>query len=173
MSRIDIEKMDLSGWPLPDDYLAELGRIALLWGRLENLLRNVIANLSGLENLTDPRFYVVFNQPTFEENTELLNKLCEQLLPGAPNLKRYPQIIDQLKLAKRQRDLYLGGGMSPNPGNGDIEMDVINVLGQVEEVSRKIEIADLKRVIMQIDDVQHALYNLVVGLERPDRPLID
>ncbi|MET0379085.1 MAG: hypothetical protein ABW049_08855 [Spongiibacteraceae bacterium] len=173
MEKIDIDKLDLEGWPLPDDYLIEVGRLALVWGRLENLLRNVVANLAGLENLSDPRLFLVFNHPDFEHNVELLRQLCKQLAPGTPNLKHYPELVAQLLAVKKIRDTYLNGAMSPNPGNGEIEMDVPAEHNPAEIITRKVQVVDLRCAMMAIDDVQHEVYNLVVGLERPDRASID
>ena len=38
MKNEHIKSLDFSGWPLPDEYLIEVGRIAALWASLEVFL---------------------------------------------------------------------------------------------------------------------------------------
>jgi hypothetical protein len=167
----DLTTLNIDGWPLPNDYLVEVGRIALMWARLETLVMNSVANFSGLENLADPRNFIVYSRPNFGENIQLLEALCDHLLPTNPNLHGYQQVLDQLRDAQGAMALYTRGGMNPNPGTGAVEMDLPDPASPGRTLSRQVQIADLRRAMMVIDEAQHALYKLLTAIERPDRKI--
>jgi|SRR5690606_4122235 len=173
MKNINAETIDLSGWPLPDAYLIEVGRLALMWSRLENLLRNTVANLAGLENLSDPRLFTVFKFSDFERDVQLLEQLCAQQAANAPNLKRYPALAAELRAARQAYALYIHGGMTPNPGDGEIEMDMPRADHPKRTETRRISVVDIRRAVLLIDETQHSLYNMVAALERPDRIVME
>jgi len=50
MKNDELAKIDFSGWPIPDNYLVEIGRVALLWAALENLLNLCLGKLAGFDN---------------------------------------------------------------------------------------------------------------------------
>ena len=165
----DIKHLDIDGWPLPNDYLVEVGRIALLWARLEKFVSNAVANFVGFENLADPKAYIVFTSPSFERNLELLEKLCALLSPTTPNLVGYETVLRDLRAAREAANLYIKGGMTPNPGDGSVEIDFSDPLDPSAATVKTVTIADLRDAIMCIDEAQHALYKLVIAIERPDR----
>jgi hypothetical protein len=161
--------LNFDDWPVPNDYLVEIGRLALLWARLETYVGTTIAVLAGHGDLTDARAYILFTHHSFEQNLQLLAKLCAQLVAGTPNLKAYPQVIEKLEAAKQERDRLINGSMAPNPGNGEIEMEVIAVKEKLTTRCQKVELADFKRAVLLLDDAQHSLYELIIAVERADR----
>ncbi len=160
-------KLDLSGWPLPDEYLAEIGRITLLWARLEKLLATAVANLAGFGNLADPRIYIVFTRPDFQHNLGLLQELCDHLAPRNPRMQDYPQVIALLAAAALSRARYTGGGLATNPGDGRVELDVARAGDRFNLTTVPVAVTDLQQVAVEIDAAQHALYKLVMTLEQP------
>lgn len=161
--------LNFDGWPVPDEYLVEIGRLALLWARLETYLATTIAVLAGHGDPTDARAYVLFNHHSFEQNLQLLAKLCSHLVYSTPNLKAYPDVIAKLGVAKQERDRLINGSMAPNPGNGAIEMEVIAVEDKLTNSCQQVELADFKRAVLLLDDAQHSLYELIIAVERADR----
>lgn len=169
MTKKALAELDFDGWPVPDEYLVEIDRLALLWARLETYVSNTIAVAAGHDDLADPRAFIVFTHQGFEDNLQLLAKLCAQQLASTPNLKAYPEVIAKLEEAKRERDRLINGSMAPNPGNGVIEMDVFSLNGQLSNSCKKVNLVDFKRAVLLIDEAQHALYELIIAIARPDR----
>lgn len=167
MSKQTIDKLDFSGWPLPDEYLAEVGRITLLWARLEKLLETAVANLAGFNNLSDPRVYIVFTHPGFSQNLALLKELCKHLAPSNPGMRDYQLVIDQLTAAEVSRDRFTSGALGTNQGDGRVEMTVAAESNRFDMITVDVSIADLQQVAVAIDAAQHALYKLVMTLEKP------
>src|SRR5690554_2390557 len=129
MIRYNVEKLNFSGWPVADDYLVEVGRIALVWAGLEDFLYTCVGKLASYEELSDPRILTVFSHADFDSNLALLDKLCVQLLPEHPNLGPYPEVITILRSARRTKDVYLHGKMAPNPGTGVVEIEEADSVG--------------------------------------------
>jgi hypothetical protein len=48
-------------------------------------------------------------------------------------------------------------------------MEVLILDGQLSSSCQKVELADFKRVVLLIDQAQHALYELIIAIARPDR----
>lgn len=169
MSNIDVETLDLGDWPVAQEYLVEVGRIALVWSRLKTFVCNSVANLAGLENLEDPRMYSVFTARSYGDNLDLLERLCFQQIDQSPNLTGYEAVMRKLRQAQIDKEFYLGGSMKPNPVNDEVEMTVLVDQISNQTTTVKLELNELKAAVLKIDDAQHELYKLVCGLERPGR----
>lgn len=59
MKNNEVLKPNFDGWPLPDSYLLELGRIAALWATLESFLNLCIGKLAGFNDLNDPKAFIL------------------------------------------------------------------------------------------------------------------
>ena len=156
--------LDLDDWPLPDNYLAAVGRIALLGERLQQLLSLANANLAGFNSLGDARVDTVFTRGSFAQRLALLEDLCQTLLPQHPGLADYHTVVEELRGAETQRNEYLQGAMAPNPADGTVEMAVTT--GDAHS-SRPVSLAELQQVAVGIDAAQHALYKLVMAMSKP------
>ena len=58
MTAKNFADLNFDDWPVPNDYLVEIGRLALLWARLETYIGTTIAVLAGHGDLTDARAYI-------------------------------------------------------------------------------------------------------------------
>jgi hypothetical protein len=52
MGNYEIEDLDLSGWPISDEYLLEVGRVTVVWAELESLLNMCVGKLAGFDEET-------------------------------------------------------------------------------------------------------------------------
>ena len=57
MKNEEISSLDFSGWPVPDDFLSEIGRVAVLWANLESLLNISLTKLAGFRDPLDSRAF--------------------------------------------------------------------------------------------------------------------
>src|SRR5258707_122395 len=55
----EVAKLNFDGWPLPDAYLLEIGRVAALWASLESFLNICIGKLCGFNDLNDPKAFIL------------------------------------------------------------------------------------------------------------------
>lgn len=156
--------LNLNDWPLPDPYLAAVGRITLLWERLQQLLSLANANLTGFGNLGDQRVDTVFSRGPFTERLALLEDLCAAILPAHPGLASYRGTADMLREADALRRQYLEGALAPSPADGRVEM-AVDVNGKRQ--TREVSVAELAQAAIVIDAAQHALYKLVMAMSKP------
>lgn len=166
---LNIDELDLGDWPIDESYLVEIGRIAVLWSKLENFVKNSAANFAGLDNLENTKMYVVFSSNSFCENVELIEKLCALQLPATPNIKNYAQVINALYQAEVLKNRYLKGLLRPNQVDNSVELifDDEQCPGEVSIVS--CDKSSLNEAALEIDKAQFDLYKLVCALERPSR----
>jgi hypothetical protein len=165
MKNDEILKLNFDGWPLPDTYLLEMGRVAALWATLESFLNLCIGKLAGFNNLNDPKAFILVTHSSFPQRLDILSALCEQLVQEFLNLKGYEVVVRQLRQAQKLRNDFMHYGMAENPESGQIEMAKGTARGTLKVGVEKVTIADLRRAAMAIHEAQLALYKLVLRQE--------
>jgi hypothetical protein len=163
MKNDQLLKLNFEGWPLPDAYLVELGRVAALWATAESFLNLCIAKLSGFNNLNDPKPFILVTHSSFPQRLDMLSALCEQLVNEFPNLKGYSAVVQQLRQAQKLRNDYMHYGMSLNEESGRVEMAKGTARGTVKVGVEPVSIADIRRATVAIHEANLALYKLVLG----------
>jgi hypothetical protein len=161
-----VVKLDFEGWPLRDDYLIELGRIAALWGYLESSLNVCLGKLAGFDDLTDPTSFILLAHASFPQRIDMLGSLCEHLLPRYPTLKEYKIVAVALRDAQKLRNKYMHNGLSSD-GLGQIQVATGSARGTLKFAIERISVADLRRVTMAIHRAIQDLYKLVFQREVP------
>ena len=165
MKNDEVLKLNFDGWPLPDSYLLEIGRIAALWGTLESFLNLCIGKLAGFNNLNDPRAFILVTHSSFPQRLDILSALCEQLAQEFPDLNGYAAVVQRLRQAQRLRNDFMHYGMVENPESAQVEMAKGTARGTVKVDVNKVTIADLRLASMAIHEAQLALYKLVLRQE--------
>jgi hypothetical protein len=161
MKNNDIEKLNLEDWPVSNQYLIEVGRIPPLWASLESLLNLCIGKLAGFDDREDPKAFILINHSSFPQRLDILSTLCEQIVYDFPNLKNYKQIVKKLKTAQKGRNKYTHNPFSYNAETNKIEMPIGSARGSLKVKVETITLADIKRVSIEIDEAQCALYSLI------------
>lgn len=160
MKNDDVLKLNLDGWPLPDPYLVELGRVAALWSTLEGILNLCISKLAGFD-INDPKAFILVTHSSFPQRLDIFSALCEQLVEEFPNLNGYEVVIQKLKKAQKLRNDYMHYGMAVNPESGDVEMAKATARGTLKTDRLKVAVSDIRRAIVTIHEGQLAIYKLV------------
>jgi hypothetical protein len=160
MKDSEIEELPFTGWPIPDSYLVEIGRITVLWSSLEALLNLCLGKLAGFEE-GDPKPFILVNHTSFPQRLDMLGALCEHLAPNHPNLSDYKVVIGKLRTAQRERNKYAHYGLGPDE-EGRITMAVGSARGSIKTTVKPVTIADIRRAVMVVDEATAALYKLVL-----------
>jgi hypothetical protein len=167
MKNDEVLKLNFDGWPLPDGYILELGRVAALWATLESFLNLCIGKLAGFNDLNDPNAFILVAHSSFPQRLDMLSALCEQLVSKFPNLNGYETVVRQLRQAQKLRNDFMHYGISQNPESGQIEMAKGTARGTLKVGVEKVDLANLRRASMAIHEAQLALYKLVLRREIP------
>lgn len=161
----ELNKLDWSDWPLPDDYLKEVGRISVLWSSLESFLHIFIGKLAGFD-INDPKPFIMINHSSFPQKLDMFSALCEQVVSDYPRLINYQDVVAKLKAAQQQRNKFLHNVMALNPESGKVEMPVGSARGKLKLRLESIEIADFRKTVIAIDEAQAGLHQLMTGKEQ-------
>ena len=169
MKHEEVLKLNLKSWPLPDDYLIELGRVAALWATLETFLNMCIGKLAGFNDINDAKPFILITHSSFPQRLDMLAALCEQLADKFSNLKDYKTVVSQLRDAQKLRNHFMHYGMSVNPESGQVQMAIGSARGTVKVSIKSIGLQDIRRASIAIHEAELALYKLVLKREVPPK----
>lgn len=169
MKHEEVLKLNLKSWPLPDDYLIELGRVAALWATLETFLNMCIGKLAGFNDINDAKPFILITHSSFPQRLDMLAALCEQLADEFSNLKHYKTVVSQLRDAQKLRNDFMHYGMSVNPESGQVQMAIGSARGTVKVSIKSIGLQDIRRASIAIHEAELALYKLVLKREVPPK----
>ena len=158
-----IMRLNFDGWPLPKEYLEELGRIGTLWASLESFMALCLGKLAGFDKLVDPTAFILLNHTNFPQRLDMLGSLCETLVPAYPTLKGYKDVVSKLRSAQTLRNKFLHNALSIDETSGEVGMAVGSARGTLKVGVQKVTLADVRRCTMAIHEAQLALYKLVLG----------
>ncbi len=157
----EIESLPFDNWPIPNNYLVEIGRVSVLWGTLESFLNICIGKLAGFGD-GDPKPFILVSHSSFPQRLDMLGTLCEHLLPNYPALADYKVVIGLLRDAQKERNKFAHHNLGPDEA-GDISMAVGSARGSLKIDVKKVAIADIRRSVVAVDKAFRALYKLVLG----------
>ncbi len=173
MTDEQVRKLNFDGWPLPDEYLIELGRIAAVWASLESCVNICLQKLAGFNDMSDPTAFIMLAHTNFPQRLDMLGSLCEHLSRSHLNLADCQRVIGSLRNAQKLRNKYMHNGMARNETTGDVETATGSARGTLRFSTDKVKPTDLRRVTMAIHQAMLDLYKLVLKREllpRWERP---
>src|SRR3954471_3632430 len=109
MKAIDVDQLQFKDWPLPENWLTEIGRIATLWSSLEGHLDLCLGKLAGFDSLGDFRPFVLLRHSSFPQKLDALSALCGALAIEFPNLTDYKPVVALLRTAQSGRNKFMHG----------------------------------------------------------------
>ncbi len=139
------------GWPLPDVYLTEIGRVAALWSSLEKLLNLCLGKLAGFNDISDPKPFVLVHHASIPQKLDMFGALCEHLAPEFPGLTEHASVIGALRSAQKLRNTYLHEGITKDPGTGKFQMATGSARGRLNFKIEEISIQDIRRAAVAIN----------------------
>jgi hypothetical protein len=167
MKDADVLKVEVEGWPLPNGYLLELGRLAAIWSALESAVDLYIAKLAGFNDPTDPRGFILLKHSSFPQKLDSLAALCDQLQGEFSQLREYPATVSKIRSAQKGRNRFAHNGLSENEETGRVEIAEGSVRGKLKVSVAEVSLADIRRVTFDIHDAMLSLHTLVTGKTYP------
>jgi len=167
MTNDQVNKLDFNSWPLPDEFLIEMGRIGALWGPLESTLNMCLGKLAGFNDLDDPTPFIMIGHTNFPQRLDMLGSLCEHLSPAYPKLKGYQQVISSLKNAQKLRNRFVHNNVVEDKNTGDLTLAFGSARGTLKFSTGQVTLADLRRASMAIHEAALDLYKLVLNRDIP------
>jgi hypothetical protein len=154
-------------WPLPDEFLVELGRVTALWASLESLLNTCLGKLAGFDVLTDPTPFILVNHSSFPQRLDMLGALCEELKDSEPHLAGHKDVVSKLKSAQATRNRFSHNGISFDPASQGHFLAQGSARGKVKTTVSSITSAEIHLAAREIHLATLALYKLVLKREVP------
>ena len=149
-------------WPVPDEYLLELGRMTVLWGTLESGCVVAFGKLAGYEDTLDVRAIIVTAHLNFQQRIDAISTLCEHLLPNYPVLSEYETVIKQLKAAQKARNKFAHNAISMDE-SGEIGLAYATARGNLKLNMETVHLADVKEACSKIHEALCSLHSLITG----------
>jgi len=167
MTDDEVLKLKFDGWPLPDEYLIELGRITANWAYLESWLNICLQKLAGVNDFDDPTAFILIAHTNFPQRLDMLGALCQHLLPMHPHLNGYEKVLSSLKSAQKLRNKYAHNSMGKDEATGSVGMGTGSARRSLKFSNEIVKLADLRRVSMAIHEALLSLYKLVLKRDIP------
>jgi len=167
MNDNEVEALKLQGWPLPDEFLVEIGRVSSLWSSLEDLLNLCIGRLAGYNDLNDPTPFILFNHASLPQRLDILATLCEQLAPFTPHLADYKATVKALQTAQRDRNKFAHNSPVLDEKTGHVFLATGTARGSLKTNVEKISVADIRRAAISVDNAFRSLYKLIFERDIP------
>lgn len=150
-------------WPVPNEYLLELGRISMLFGLLESQVNVSISKLSGYDSALDWRSAVSTAHANFKQRVDILETLCHELHDEYPALVGYEAVIKNIKSVQNGRNKYAHNTMGFNENSGNVELSSLSARGKLKPKIENVSIHDLRDLVAKIHQTQLDLHHLITG----------
>lgn len=149
-------------WPVPDEYLLELGRMVSLWGSLESTTAVAISKLAGYDSPTDPRALTMVAQSSFQQRVDIVSSLCGQLVDQVPHLRDYESVIKKVRAAQEGRNKYAHNALSLDE-DGLVHIAYMSARGTFKTTVEIVRVAEIKEVTAKIHEATVALHGLITN----------
>lgn len=158
MNRLDFE----DGWPVPNDFLLELGRMTAMWPSLESVINVGIGKLMGYDQVLDTRSVIALAHANFQQRIDIFESLCDQLAPQFPNLRDYKAVCMRVKAAQKARNKYAHNAISLGD-DGNYVVTHASARGTLKLNVEIVRLNDIKEATAKIHEACCAVHSLVTG----------
>ena len=160
-----------ANWPLPNEYLLELGRISTLYGVLESVVNIAISKLAGYSVIYDYRSAIILAHANFQQRVDILETLFEQTFPEYPALAGYKEVIKLIKQSQKGRNKFMHSSMGFNVETNKVELSSMSARGTLKTKAETIYVNELKEISAVTHEATCALHTIITGNEL--KPLWD
>ncbi len=152
-------------WPLPNEYMIELGRISSLYGVLERVVNIAINKLAGYSGAIDCRSAIMLAHSNFQQRVDILATLFEQTISEYPALKGYEKVIKLIKRAQKGRNKFMHSTLGRDPENGKVQLSSMSARGSLKTTGEIVYIKELIEISAVTHEATCALHTIVTGHE--------
>ncbi|OOG39528.1 hypothetical protein B0E52_12570 [Rhodanobacter sp. C06] len=154
-------------WPVPTEFMTELGRMTILWGSLEAGAVVAFGKLAGYDDLLDIRAVITTAHMTFQQRIDVISTLCEHLTPSYPHLGTYGATYELLRSAQKARNKFSHNGLTYDEETGSVQITSATARGSLKLQVEQVHISDVKEACAKIHEAIASLHSLVTGVRRP------
>jgi len=156
-------------WPLPSQYLTELGRITTLFGSLESAVNISISKLAGYQGVLDWRSAVVTAHANFKQRIDILETLCHELHDEGNyhHLKSYKKVLENIKQVQLKRNRYMHNALSFDSESGDVASSSLSARGKLLPRVDRVTIEELRELSAQVHLAMLNLHELITQKKYP------
>lgn len=156
-------------WPLPVQYLTELGRISTLFGALESAVNLSISKLTGYQGVLDWRSAVVTAHANFKQRVDILETLCHELHDEGNyvHLKNYKKVLDSIKQVQAKRNRYAHNSLSFDCESGYVTSSSLSARGKLLPRVDRVSLDEMKELSAQIHLAMLSLHELITQMKYP------
>jgi hypothetical protein len=152
-------------WPVPDEFLIEIGRIAALWASLESLLNTCIGKLAGFNEVGDSTPFILITHSSFPQRLDMLSALCEELKSEHPHLSSHKEVVAKLKSAQTARNRYAHNGIVHDPETDAYVLPQASARGKVKFTIEPLTVQEVHNAAKEVHLAMLSLYKLVLKRE--------
>jgi hypothetical protein len=154
-----------NAWPLPDEFMLELGRLSALFGTLESQINMAISKLLGYEKILDWRAATVTAHANLKQRIDMLETLCHELEAEYPHLKGYGSVLGKIKKAQTGRNKYMHNSLYYNQDTGRVEATSLSARGQMKPRTESVELDEMRALSGNIHLAMLDLHRLITKTE--------
>lgn len=149
-------------WPVPDEYLLELGRMVCVWGSLESMTAVAISMLAGFESPTHPLALTIVAHSNFQQRVDVISSLCGQLVDQFPHLKDYEAVIMKIRAAQSGRNKYAHNALTQDE-DGSVSIAFMSARGTFKTTVEPVRTAEIREVTAKIHEALGSLHGLITN----------
>jgi hypothetical protein len=155
-------------WPIPEEYMLELGRLTCVWAALETQLNLFLGKLSGFNDLNNMTPFILITHASFPQRLDMLGALCEYLCPSHPSLSGHAEVVAKMRAAQSSRNRFVHNGITPDETGTRFMLIQGSARGRLKTNINPVEPKDIRTATAQVNEAAGALYKLVLGKEIPE-----
>jgi hypothetical protein len=146
---------------IPDEYLAEIGRVSVQWSFLESMFDLCLMNLAGMQ-LHDSRAMAIFVHMTFPLKLDVFGTIVSELLPNYPRLDSYKEVLSQIREAQTARNVFVHSKWGMSEDGKSVEIANLSARGKLKTSVRTVRLDELRQTAELIGKASVNLYKLVI-----------
>lgn len=150
-------------WPLPDEYMLEIGRLSANFSVMESGVNIAIGKLMGYEGVHDWRAAVVVAHLNFKQRVDMLETLCHELHDEFPALADYAKVMSDIKKAQNGRNRFLHQSLLYDKKSGTVSSVSLSARGQMKPRIDAVSLQDIQRVSAESHLATLSLHQLITG----------
>jgi len=147
---------------LPDDYLLELGHIAVQWSFFESVLDLCLTKLANID-IYDPRSMIIFTHITTPLKLDIFAAMCAELEGNYPRLKTYKDVLIKINAAKDARNKFVHAKWGIHEKTSQVEISRVSAHGKLKYSTEPIHLSKLRSASEIIHQAAVALHQLVIS----------
>lgn len=151
-------------WPLPNDFMLELGRLSALFGTLESGVNLGISKLLGYEQTLDWRAATVTAHANFKQRVDMLETLCHGLEEEYPHLNGYEEVLGKIKKVQTRRNKYMHNSLYYDDELKQVIASSLSARGQMKSRIEAITIEEMRNLSGDIHLAMLDLHRLITGV---------